>query len=106
MLDRRIERVEVSVEDRRAPGHEHMFALTAELGWVLMTDIQPELWVDHASAAVEFYGAAFGATVLHRVGEGDDIVVEPAPVQGPRPPVWVGAGSEPSITRSWIRLAS
>lgn len=41
-----------------------------------MTDIQPELWVDHASAAVEFYEAAFGATVLHRVGEGDDIVVQ------------------------------
>jgi alkanesulfonate monooxygenase SsuD/methylene tetrahydromethanopterin reductase-like flavin-dependent oxidoreductase (luciferase family) len=30
----------------------------------------------------------------------NDIVVEPAPVQGPRPPVWVGAGSEPSITRA------
>ena len=41
-----------------------------------MTGIQPELWVDHASAAVEFYRAAFGATVLHRVGEDDDIVVQ------------------------------
>lgn len=41
-----------------------------------MSGIQPELWVDHASAAVEFYGAAFGATVLHRVGEDDDIVVQ------------------------------
>jgi PhnB protein len=38
--------------------------------------IQPELWVDRASAAVEFYGAAFGAAVLHRVGDGDDIVVQ------------------------------
>jgi PhnB protein len=37
--------------------------------------IQPELWVDSASAAVEFYEAAFGATVLYRVGQGDDIVV-------------------------------
>ena len=41
-----------------------------------VTDIQPELWVDRASAAVEFYEAAFGATVLHRVGHGDDIVVQ------------------------------
>jgi len=36
--------------------------------------IQPELWCDRAATAVTFYGAAFGATVLHRVGEGDDIV--------------------------------
>lgn len=41
-----------------------------------MTHIQPELWVDRASAAVEFYRTAFGATVLHRVGEDDDIVVQ------------------------------
>ncbi len=38
--------------------------------------IQPELWVDRASAAVAFYEAAFGASVLHRVGEGDDIVAQ------------------------------
>jgi PhnB protein len=41
-----------------------------------MTDIQPELWVDSPSEALRFYEAAFGATVLHRVGEGDDIVVQ------------------------------
>lgn len=41
-----------------------------------MTDIQPELWLDRAGAAVAFYAAAFGATVLHRVGEGDDIVAQ------------------------------
>ena len=41
-----------------------------------MRDIQPELWVDRASAAVEFYEAAFGAVVLHRVGQGDDIVAQ------------------------------
>lgn len=34
-----------------------------------MTGIQPELWADDASAAVEFYEAAFGATVLHCVGD-------------------------------------
>lgn len=41
-----------------------------------MTDIQPQLWVDRASAAVAFYEAAFGVRVLHRVGEGDDIVAQ------------------------------
>ena len=41
-----------------------------------MTEIQPELWVDRASAAVEFYKAAFDAVVLHSVGDGDDIVVQ------------------------------
>jgi PhnB protein len=41
-----------------------------------VTGIQPELWVDRAAAAVEFYKAAFGAVVLHRVGHGDDIVVQ------------------------------
>jgi PhnB protein len=41
-----------------------------------VTAIQPELWVDRAAAAVAFYEAAFGATVLHRVGEGDDIVAQ------------------------------
>jgi PhnB protein len=41
-----------------------------------MTSIQPELWVDAPRQAVAFYEAAFGATVLHRVGDGDDIVVQ------------------------------
>ena len=41
-----------------------------------MTGIQPELWVDRPSAAVEFYRAAFGARVLHRVGAGEDIVAQ------------------------------
>jgi len=41
-----------------------------------MTSIQPELWVDGASTAVAFYQAAFGANVLHRVGDGDDIVAQ------------------------------
>src|SRR5215469_15323108 len=43
-----------------------------------MTGIQPELWIDRATEAVAFYEAAFGARVLHRVGEGDEIVVQPA----------------------------
>ena len=41
-----------------------------------MTSIQPELWVDRPRAAVAFYEAAFGATVLHLVGDGDDIVAQ------------------------------
>jgi PhnB protein len=42
----------------------------------VMTSIQPELWVERPSEAVAFYAAAFGATVLHRVGEADDIVAQ------------------------------
>jgi PhnB protein len=41
-----------------------------------MAGIQPELWIDQAAAAVAFYEAAFGARVLHRVGEGDAIVAQ------------------------------
>ena len=41
-----------------------------------MTSIQPELWVETPAEAIAFYEAAFGATVLHRVGEGDDIVAQ------------------------------
>jgi len=41
-----------------------------------MTGIQPELWVDRGAQAVAFYQAAFGAAVLHRVGEGEDIVAQ------------------------------
>jgi PhnB protein len=41
-----------------------------------MTSIQPELWVDRAAQAVAFYQAAFGATVLHQVGDGEDIVAQ------------------------------
>jgi PhnB protein len=41
-----------------------------------LTRIEPELWVDRPAAAVAFYEAAFGARVLHRVGEGDDIVAQ------------------------------
>ena len=41
-----------------------------------MTGIQPELGFDRASVAGEFCKAAFGAAVLHYVGEGDDIVAQ------------------------------
>jgi PhnB protein len=41
-----------------------------------MTSIQPELWVENAREALAFYGAAFNATVLHLVGEGDDVVAQ------------------------------
>src|SRR5262249_10166422 len=41
-----------------------------------MTSIQPELWAESPVEALAFYEAAFGATVLHCVGEGDDIVAQ------------------------------
>jgi PhnB protein len=41
-----------------------------------VTSIQPELWVDRGGAAVAFYQAAFGATELYRVGDGEDIVAQ------------------------------
>ena len=47
-----------------------------EAGEVAMTSIQPELWVETPGEAVDFYEAAFGATVLHAVGEGDEIVAQ------------------------------
>jgi PhnB protein len=57
--------------------------------------IQPELWVDRPGAAVRFYEAAFGATVLHRVGEGDDIVAQLAVGEAA---FWV-AGSSATMRR-------
>jgi PhnB protein len=41
-----------------------------------VTGIQPELWLERAGEAVAFYGRAFGARVLLRVGDGDDIVAQ------------------------------
>jgi PhnB protein len=41
-----------------------------------MTSIQPQLWVDAPREAIAFYEAAFGATVLHLVGDGDDVVAQ------------------------------
>ena len=41
-----------------------------------MTSIQPQLWIEHAGQAHTFYERAFGAEVLHLVGEGDDIVAQ------------------------------
>ena len=60
-----------------------------------MTSFQPELWVDSAAAAVAFYEAAFGATVVHRVGEGDDIVAQLTIGDAA---FWVGAAS-PAMKR-------
>jgi PhnB protein len=42
----------------------------------VVTSIQPELWVDHGATAVRFYQSAFGATVVHSVGHGEDIVAQ------------------------------
>jgi PhnB protein len=54
-----------------------------------VTSIEPELWIDRAAAAVAFYRAAFGATVRHQVGEGDDIVAQLAIGDAA---FWVSAG--------------
>jgi PhnB protein len=40
------------------------------------SSIQPELWVDRGAEAVTFYRSAFGAEVLHQVGDGEDIVAQ------------------------------
>jgi PhnB protein len=55
-----------------------------------MTSFQPELWVETPAEAVTFYEAAFGATVLHRVGDGDDIVAQLGVGEGA---FWVAAAS-------------
>lgn len=57
-----------------------------------MTSIQPELWVANAPEAVRFYGAAFGAEVLHQVGERDDIVAQ---LRVGDAPFWVAPASAP-----------
>jgi PhnB protein len=41
-----------------------------------VTSIEPELWVERPLDALAFYAAAFGARVLHRVGDGDDVVAQ------------------------------
>jgi PhnB protein len=55
-----------------------------------MSSIQPELWVHAPREAVAFYEAAFGATVLHRVGDGDDIVAQLAVGEAA---FWIAASS-------------
>jgi PhnB protein len=56
-----------------------------------MTSIQPELWVTRPATAVAFYEAAFGVTVLMRVGDGEDIVAQLAVGDAI---FWVGASSD------------
>ena len=41
-----------------------------------MTSIEPELWVDRPREAIAFYEAAFGADVLLRAGDGDEVVAQ------------------------------
>jgi len=43
-----------------------------------VTTIEPELWVDAGAAAAHFYVAAFGARVVHMVGDGEDVVARMA----------------------------
>ena len=61
----------------------------------MRASIQPELWVDRAAAAVAFYQAAFDATVLHQVGDGEDIVAQLAVGEAA---FWVGS-ADPAMQR-------
>jgi PhnB protein len=56
-----------------------------------MTSIEPELWIEHARDAIAFYEDAFGATVLHRVGDGDDLVAQLAVGEAR---FWISSASE------------
>jgi PhnB protein len=60
-----------------------------------MNSIEPQLWSDHPAAAVAFYQAGFDAVVLHRVGDGEDIVAQLA-VGAAR--FWVSA-ADPGMKR-------
>jgi uncharacterized glyoxalase superfamily protein PhnB len=53
--------------------------------------VQPEIWVERPATAVFFYERAFGARVLHRVGDGEDIVAQFAVGEGA---FWVGSTAE------------
>jgi PhnB protein len=66
-----------------------------------VTGIQPELWVDRPASAVAFYQAAFGALILMRVGDGEDIVAQLAVDDAV---FWVG-GSDPGLRRLDPRAA-
>ena len=41
-----------------------------------VTSISPSCGLDRGAVAVAFYESAFGAKVLHRVGEADEIVAQ------------------------------
>jgi PhnB protein len=60
-----------------------------------MVSIQPEFWVDSPRKALSFYEAAFGARILHCVGEGDDIVAQ----MGAGEAVFWVAPASPSMKR-------
>jgi PhnB protein len=66
-----------------------------------MTSIQPELWVDRPATAVAFYEAAFGASTVLRVGDGEDIVAQVAVGEAI---FWVGA-ADPAMNRLEPRSA-
>ena len=53
--------------------------------------VQPEIWVERPATAVDFYERAFGARVVHRFGEGEDIVAQLAVGDGA---FWVGSTAE------------
>ena len=54
------------------------FSRPSDRGRPTLTGIEPELWVERAGEAVAFYEQGFGATTLHWVGVGNDIVAQVA----------------------------
>jgi PhnB protein len=64
-----------------------------------MTGIEPELWVDRPATAVGFYERAFGASTLHRVGDGEDIVAQLAVGEAR---FWVGSAGEARLSPNAI----
>ena len=77
-------------------------ALPARPSFNQVTSIQPELWVESPRKALSFYAAAFGARVLHQVGEADDIV---APLTAGVATFWVASTSEAMRRFSVINVA-
>ena len=56
---------------------------------------------DEAIAVLRLAWGAEGRFSFHgRYWQFDDVVVEPAPVQRPHPPLWIGAGSPDSLERA------
>jgi len=66
----------------------------------VVTSIQPELWVDQGAAALAFYQQAFGARVVHVVGEGEEIVAQLAIGEAAFWIATVGEGSERLVPRA------
>jgi PhnB protein len=64
------------IASARAPSTSALNPCGARRDDACMTRVEPELWVGDPTTAIDFYVRAFGATVLHRVGQGNEIVAQ------------------------------